>query len=130
MDKQAEYAKEKKHKMEFDIYKCTVYTEQMRLASALKGKKLSDSERKSAFEKSRANAMALIGLSSYPVVPKKRKAYALLNSLFVENLRRSDKFDGMLRRTIKPIDLIPILVDCRKKALEEYPNVSKAAEGI
>ena len=116
--------------MEFDIYKCTVYTEQMRLASALKGKKLSDSERKRAFEKSRANAMALIGLSSYPVVPKKRKAYALLNSLFIENLRRSDKFDGMLRRTIKPIDLIPILVDCRKKALEEYQKVSKAVEGI
>lgn len=114
--------------MEMDIYKCTVYTEQMRLGSALKGKKLSEDDKRMFYEQCRANALSLVGLSSYPVEPSKKSSYDFLNKLFVNEICKSKLYPEIRDRKINPNDLVPILVRARVKAVETYPMAVKLME--
>lgn len=114
--------------MEMDIYKCTVYTEQMRLGSALEGKELSEIDKRMVYEQCRANALSLIKFSSYPPEPSKKRSYDFLNKLFVNEVCKSKFYPEIRDRKIKPNDLVPILVNARIKAVETYPMAVKLME--
>lgn len=109
--------------MEFDIYKCTVYTETCRLIHNLnRGKqnkvKMTSFDRKALNEQARANALALLEMMEFPC--KDRKAYERLNAYFSQEVMKSNRIMEITCRTIRQWDLVPILVEARKSALGEY----------
>lgn len=109
--------------MEFDIYKCTVYTETCRLIHNLnRGKqnkvKMTSFDRKALNEQARANALALLGMNEFPC--KDKKAYERLNAYFSQEVMNNNRIMEITCRTIRQWDLVPILVEARKSALGEY----------
>lgn len=108
--------------MRFDIYKCTVYTERARLMHEFRKKhprkKLAEDEKREFDTASRANALDLLGLKEYPC--EDETAYEWLNSIFSKELMNCDKSMDIAMRTIKQANLVPILINARKKALQEF----------
>ena len=119
--------------MEFDIYKCTVFTETCRLIHNLnRGKQnkveMTSLDRKALNEQARSNALALLGMMEFPC--KDRKAYERLNEYFSQKMMKSNRIMEITCRTIRQWDLVPILVEARKSALVEYalnPYTSRKA---